>query len=47
MIRSYFKNRKKFYEVIVRKKDSRRRQLSRKKKGVTSERKARELEFPI
>ena len=47
MIKSYFKNGKKLYEVAVHVKDSRRKQHCRKKKGITSERKAREIEFQL
>ena len=47
MIKPYFKNGKKLYEVIVTKKDSRRKQYCRKKKNIVSQRKARKIEFQL
>ena len=47
MIKPYNKNGKKLYEVAVYKKDSKKKQHSRKKRGITSERKAREIEFQL
>ena len=47
MIKSYSKNGKKLYEVEVRLRDSRRRQHCRRQKGITTERRAREIEFQI
>lgn len=45
MIRMYEDNGKKFWEVNVSVRDKDRRQFSRKRKGITSERKARDVEF--
>ena len=47
MIKSYFKDGKKLYEVIAHLRDSRKKQHFRKKRGITSERKAKELEFKL
>ncbi len=47
MIKSYCKNGKKLYEVVVHLRDCRKKQHFRKKRGVTSERKAKELEFQL
>lgn len=47
MIKSYSKNGRKLYEVIVRKRDSKRKEHSRSQKGITSERNAREIEFQL
>lgn len=45
MIKSYQKDGKKFYEVFVKTVDPSGRQTARRKKGVTSERIARDVEF--
>ncbi len=47
MIKSYFKDGKKLYEVIAHLRDSRKKQHFRKKRGITSERKAKELKFKL
>lgn len=47
MIRPYEENGQRFYEVAVFVKDKDRRQLSKKQKGITSERKAKEIEFKL
>ena len=47
MIKSYSKNGRKLYEVIVRKRDSLKKEHCRRQKGVASERKAKEIEFQL
>ena len=47
MIKSYSKNGKKIYEAIARKRNSLGRELWRSQKGITSERKAKEIEFQL
>jgi len=46
-IKSYFKNGKKFYEVFVKAKDKDGKQIAKRKRGIKSERAAREVEFNI
>ena len=47
MIKSYSNNGQKLYEVEVRLRDSRRKQHCRRQKGITTERKAKEIEFQL
>src|ERR1039458_6689473 len=47
MIQSYIENGQQFYEVKVFIKDGSRRQISRKQRGITSEAKAKKLEFEL
>ena len=47
MIKSYLKDGKKLYQVIVRKKDSKGKQHCKKKSNLSSERKAKEIEFQL
>lgn len=46
-IKSYVKEGKKFFYVLVKSRDSSGKQILRRKGGITSERKAREIEFEI
>lgn len=47
MIKPYTKNGKKLFEVFVKTKDKRGKQIARRKRGISSERKARDVEFLI
>lgn len=46
-VKTYLKDGKKFFYVLVKTRDSSGKQILRRKGGITSERKARELEFEI
>ncbi len=45
MIKTYMKENKKLYEVFVSDRDQNKKIISRRKRGITSEREAKELEF--
>lgn len=47
MIKTYLKDGKKLYEVFVKTVDQRGKQVARRKRGISSERKAKEMEFQI
>lgn len=47
MIKTYRKNGKKYFEVFVLVRDSTGKQIARRRKGITSERKAKDIEFEI
>ncbi|MDB5038085.1 MAG: hypothetical protein JWQ35_1613 [Bacteriovoracaceae bacterium] len=46
-IKSYFENEKQFYEVFVKGRDSQGRQTGRRKKRISSETKAKRIEFEL
>ena len=45
MIKTYMKDDKKLYEVYVAERDLNKRLISRRKRGISSEREARQIEF--
>ncbi|MCB0347522.1 MAG: site-specific integrase [Bdellovibrionales bacterium] len=45
MIKLYFKDNKKFFEVFVKSKDLNGKQTAKRRRGITSERMAKEIEF--
>ena len=47
MIKSYFKDGKKFYEVFVHQRDFKQKLICRRRRGITSERKAKEVELQL
>ncbi len=47
MIKSYIKSGRKFYEVFVSERDREDKQVSKRKRGLTSEREAKQVEFEL
>ncbi len=45
MIKSYMKNSKKLYEIYVAERDSNKKLIAKRKRGINSEREAKEIEF--
>ncbi len=45
MIKSYMKDGKKFYEVYIAERDDNKKLVARRKRGITSEREAKEVEY--
>lgn len=47
MIRHYIQNGKKYYSVFLKTRDRQGKQINRRRKGIASERKAREIEYQL
>lgn len=47
MIKSYIKGNKKYYEVFVSERVSSKKQISKRKRGINSEREAKQIEFEL